>query len=362
MDLDAYSRSPEPTFFAPTFFVLNSGLAAVLGLMMTISLPAVGHAQTPDDEPSAEESDDEISSATLQQAEEHFKRGVELYEDRDFDRALFEFRLAYETAPHFRVLYNIGVCYLELHDYAGAIRTLERFLGEGGAEIDPTQQREVRSDIEKVQGRVGHLRVKTNVPAADVTVDDESVGQSPVEEALLVNIGTHVVRASRQGYVATRRVVEVIGGQERTVYLELTPQGVSTSKATQPSSEELAARNARRAKRRKRGIIAGSVTAALAAGAVAAGVLAWIANEDLKDERAARPGDADQIDDARDRTFRRSVAFDALAIGAVVMTGVTLTLRYAGARKDRDKDAATRQTPSLAVDVGPAGASLRGRF
>src|SRR5438876_6791259 len=75
------------------------------------------------------------SQATMDEAAAHFRRGVDLFKEADFRGALIEFRRANQLAPSFRVLYNIGQCYLELQDYGGALRSFQAYLSEGGKGI-----------------------------------------------------------------------------------------------------------------------------------------------------------------------------------------------------------------------------------
>ena len=65
------------------------------------------------------------------QASQHFRRGVELFQEEAFRAALAEFQRAYEIAPDYRLLYNIGQTKLELHDYLGAAQSYERYLQAG---------------------------------------------------------------------------------------------------------------------------------------------------------------------------------------------------------------------------------------
>ncbi|MBW2264248.1 MAG: hypothetical protein JRG91_19965, partial [Deltaproteobacteria bacterium] len=60
----------------------------------------------------------------------HFDRGVELFHNGDYEGALVEFRAAYESEPHFRVRYNIGISLYELHRYIEAKEEQESYLLE----------------------------------------------------------------------------------------------------------------------------------------------------------------------------------------------------------------------------------------
>src|SRR5258706_10836429 len=85
-------------------------------------------------------------------AREHYSRGSELVDHTTpstperIARAVVEFRLAEECAPHFRTLYNLGLALAALGEPSDAVEALQRFLREGGTEIDPA----AREQIEKV--------------------------------------------------------------------------------------------------------------------------------------------------------------------------------------------------------------------
>ena len=93
------------------------------------------------------------------EAQAHFKRGVELYEDNDLAAALVEFRRAYDLVPNYRVLYNLGRVASALHDYATALRHYRQYLAEGGSQVVPSRRLEVEGEIVKLTSRVGQVRV-----------------------------------------------------------------------------------------------------------------------------------------------------------------------------------------------------------
>lgn len=82
------------------------------------------------------------------------KRGLELYDEGDFRLALVELERAYEIAPSYKLLYNIGQIHMQLGEYARAQRAFRRYLDEGGAEITPERRTEVEKDLATVNGRI----------------------------------------------------------------------------------------------------------------------------------------------------------------------------------------------------------------
>ena len=71
-------------------------------------------------------------SAPVDDAASHFRHGVSLYKDADYEGALVEFRRAQDVSPNFRVLYNIGQCLYQLQRYAEALHAFEDYLTQGG--------------------------------------------------------------------------------------------------------------------------------------------------------------------------------------------------------------------------------------
>ena len=58
----------------------------------------------------------------------HYKRGVDFYKENNFSAALAEFKAAYQAAPSFEVLFNIGLSERRLFKYGQALRTLNKYL------------------------------------------------------------------------------------------------------------------------------------------------------------------------------------------------------------------------------------------
>src|SRR6266478_2010920 len=76
-----------------------------------------------------------LADSKTDEAKTHFKNGADLYDENNFRGALVEFQRAYELAPSYRILFNIGQVEMELQDYAGALTAYARYLREGGPDI-----------------------------------------------------------------------------------------------------------------------------------------------------------------------------------------------------------------------------------
>jgi len=154
-------------------------------------------------------------SATDRQARDHFEQGVALFQEEAFDAALSEFRSSYELRPNPGVLYNIGVVERALHRYADAIVTLRRYLSE--TEDEPaTQERRaaVQSIVEDMEALLGSVVIATQPEGADLFIDGELRGQTPLDSALRLEAGEHQLELRLDGY---RTRVENLEVRSQTV-------------------------------------------------------------------------------------------------------------------------------------------------
>jgi tetratricopeptide (TPR) repeat protein len=99
----------------------------------------------------AQESADSVQRAS---ARAHFAKGVALAKAHDYAQALNEFQQAYAAVPHFSVLYNIGQARLALGESAEAISVLQRYLDEGGTQIDAKRRAEVEATLQRERARL----------------------------------------------------------------------------------------------------------------------------------------------------------------------------------------------------------------
>src|SRR5260221_8307208 len=158
---------------------LSRTAASLVLLSLLVHAPA--NAQTPPAAAPSAQAQDEAGA--------HFRRGVDLFKEADFRGALIEFRRANQIAPSFRVFYNLGQCYLELQDYAGALKSFQAYLEQGGKQIPKDRRAAVEGELKKLQSRVAHVEITSNVSGAEVRVDDDMVGTTPLAAPVLVGSG-----------------------------------------------------------------------------------------------------------------------------------------------------------------------------
>ncbi len=233
----------------------------------------------------------------ISSARDHFGRAVEFYRDGNYEAALADFDRAYELAPHWGLLYNIGLAHAALLNYPAAVDALERHLREGADEVPVTRRSQLERELRRLESLIGRLVitfegpaavalyidgieratspfadpitvaagrrrvevradsflpfrrevivaggvevelsvelvrapaqsgviiVELDVPGAEITLDGEAVGTSPLDRPIVADPGRHVLEAARPGYETAGRVVEVELGEFLTVEISLT--------------------------------------------------------------------------------------------------------------------------------------------
>jgi hypothetical protein len=156
-------------------------------------------------------------------AKDHFETGVRLAGRRDWKGARSSFQAAYDASNNPRVLFNIAVCERELGRYAAAVEAFRRQLAEGKGKLPKEEEAEVTAAIASLEKLVASLTVEVNEPGADVYVEGEKVGTSPLKAPLAVSVGEWRVRATKAGYADAVESVRLASGAAGRVALKLVP-------------------------------------------------------------------------------------------------------------------------------------------
>lgn len=326
--------------FAPCFVLSVVLLASPRGFAQTEAAPAP-----------------EAPADNVQQARERFQRGAELYKEGSFDAAFAEFSRAYEIAPNYRVLYNLAQVELERHDYASAMRFYQRYLEDGGADVDAERRAEVEREILALKNRVAELTVKGNVAGAEVSIDGTVVGTLPLPSPVLVSAGVRRIAARRDGYQPIDRTLSVAGGDKPVLELDLQP--IQTAKPVGATKSAAATGSSG-------GVPAGAWIGFVAAGvfggtAVTFGILTQKKDEDLDSELDRYPADRQKIDDTRSQLKLYAGLTDGFAGAALLSAIVGTYFAFSGSSDHGAESARATQTRTRLVPLGN-GVALAGEF
>lgn len=324
-----------------------------------VTMPAMAQGQAP---ARADAPAQKPSSTKLDEARQRYERGLQLFNEANYEAARVEFERAYQLAPTYKILYNVGLCYEQLGDYVQALTTLQRYLEQGGKEISDERRNEVAKELNQIKPRIAKVTLHTNVPGAELLVDDACATEATsgnvqcgpldsLSRVVLMNPGRRRVTLRHDNYFQETQVVTVAGSDqiEVTVNLKPLPKPVALRSRRVPW-------------------VGWAVTGALAVGSGAFGFFALRSSSDLDDLKQQRDADPDKLNSDSKRTKAYSYIADGLAAGAVIAGAVSLYLtikwgKEAGTTEEGSKTAkAVLPQKEIRLSPGPGSFLLQGRF
>jgi hypothetical protein len=277
------------------------------------------------------------SADPKKEARERYQRATELYNDGAYPQALIEFQRAYELAPAAAILYNIGQTALVSGQAPLALCAFQAYLNEAGPRVPLPRRRDIEAEIERLNGRVARLTVTSNLDGAEVLIDDDKVGVTPLDEAVTVNTGRHEI-VVRKGDLERRATVILAGQDHQTVNLVLE----AVTRTTTPKPPKPGPRKSREKEPtgKPRVVWAGwLVTGLLAGGAIATGMAALSASSKAGDLRRRIDPPPGSIEAEHDKARALGITADVLGAAAIIAGGVTLYFTLAGNGDDGDAKA-----------------------
>jgi hypothetical protein len=305
--------------------------AVVAVLTLAITLP-----------PSLVRAADPPAAAQIEAARKHHQAGTKLFNETDFAGALVEFQRAHEIAPNWRVLFDVAQSYYQLQNYAAALETFERYLAEGEEDIPAARRQIVEAEIAELTKRVAQVSISVSAPGAEIVVDDQVLGVSPLAGPVRISAGRRKVRARKTGMIADERTIDVAGGDKLELTLKLTP----SQTVVQMHSE---------GRPLFWGLAVG--TGVLAVGTGVFGALTLVASNDWKRTRDSSNLTADQQSSAIDKTKAYALTTDVLG-GLTLIAGVATAVVYFKTRRD----SAIERPAQPVVGVGPGSVHVLMKF
>lgn len=178
-----------------------------------------------------------IADEDDQQARLQFEQGIKLFEEGDYENAAIAFNRAFELRPSYKILYNVGQVENELKHYAKALIAYSRYLEEGGDELSEERRAEVSKRIEELKVRVGYITVLFSRAGVTVLIDGERQGNTPLEEPLLVDMGTHELSLRDGIKEIYKETVRLAGGQSITLSLDANDRRAGSAAPSVPAAD-----------------------------------------------------------------------------------------------------------------------------
>jgi hypothetical protein len=162
---------------------------------------------------------DELSA----EARSDWDAARELYDAGDYRSALVHFEKAYELSKNPRVLFNVGVCWKDLTQYALAIRVWERALGfkdRLGAE----DVRKLEFAVSAARPFVSTMQLVSDQMGALLSIDGNEIGKTPFVEPIPIDVGRRKLTLSKDGFVTSEKTIDVVQGKQIALAVNLVPQ------------------------------------------------------------------------------------------------------------------------------------------
>lgn len=292
------------------------------------------------------------SASAMAEAKMRYERGLKLYDEGNYDAARVEMQRAYELAPSYRILYNLGLVHRQLNDYAAALRAFTQYLAEGGKKVEPKRRTEVEKYLVDLKAHVATITIEVDKAGAEVSVDDATVGNAPLPEPVMVNAGKRRITARVPGRAPETKVITVAGGDAVTVKLELGEPAVD--KPPPPPAPAPAKPKGSNTPL----YVAWGATAGLAVGAGVSATVLFFAARDLRNLKSQPAPVRADLESAASKSRTWALVTDIFLASTLVAGGVAtwLTLRSEG--RSEPRPAATPHAGRPPASFAPVDLSL----
>jgi hypothetical protein len=150
-----------------------------------------------------------------ERAQALLKEGSAFYKAADFAGALQRFEAAYAIYPSPKLQFNIAQADRELGRIVEAVEAFETFLVQA-PDSAPEVIAEARQSLAEMKPKLGQVRVDS-IGGAQVSVDNRSLGVTPIARIIWVTPGRHRVTVNHPSYLSSSQEVTVSAGEIRTV-------------------------------------------------------------------------------------------------------------------------------------------------
>jgi hypothetical protein len=151
-----------------------------------------------------------------------------LFGEKNWRGAIVQFQRMYDQTKNPRILLNIAVAEKEQGNYARSIRMFERMIAEGQGKLTKQELDEAKASIDTLKSFVSTLDVTTNVPGANISIDGEDVGTTPLAP-VTVSVGSRAVRVTKDGFREQTKSVDIARGKPAALKVELVPERIMTA-------------------------------------------------------------------------------------------------------------------------------------
>jgi hypothetical protein len=187
--------------------------AAVLGAVLCMAPPAAAQ-----------------DDVTLTMARERFKEGVTYFDKKDFAKARVAFLQAYALKKHPAVLLNLAQSELRSGHEADAAQHFSQYLREH-KDASEAERQGAETGLTAAKALVAEVALEVDASGAEVYVDGDAVGSTPLAGPLFLAPGSHRIQVRKEGKT-TNSDVAVAAGQSTKFSVKLAAPVAAAPPAT----------------------------------------------------------------------------------------------------------------------------------
>lgn len=151
-----------------------------------------------------------------------YKQGADAIKLKQWDKAIEALLQAFQRQPLPQIAANLGHAEFMAGKSKDAVEHLSFYLREG-KDISEEDRQRMQQQIAESQAKLGLVTIRVDVEGAELLVDAQKVGVSPLEKPALVEPGSRTFEAKKEGLPSARQVVVVAAGTAPVVELKLAP-------------------------------------------------------------------------------------------------------------------------------------------
>lgn len=156
---------------------------------------------------------------TLSMARERFKEGVTYFDKKDFAKARVAFLQAYALKKHPAVLLNLAQSELRSGHEADAAQHFSQYLREH-KEASENERQSAETGLNAAKALVAEVTLDVDVSGAELSVDGEALGSSPLPGPIFLAPGSHRLVA-RKDAKSSSSDVSLAAGQKTRLGVKL---------------------------------------------------------------------------------------------------------------------------------------------
>ena len=294
------------------------------------------------------------------EAKEKFHAGVALQQVEDYDAAVVAFEASLRLYPTKSALFNLANCLQAVHRYPEALAAVERLQSEYGDELDEDMRSAAELQRVELESLTAWLLVVVDHDGAQVLVDGQVRGTSPLADPIRLAVGDHTVEVVLDGFEPESATINLGSRERRTEELVLrrsVPPPAQPPAAVQPPQVAPAIDDGPAPRRANAaGWATVGVGATLLATGAVTGVWALVLDGELANACTGARCPTDRERDVQ-RLESLATTTDVLLGAGLVATGVGV---FIGLRGRREPRAAVWLEPVASPTV--VGARVRGRL